>query len=286
MTPCRVLVADFFCRARLAKHIILKKQQHEVESQRFQQMLKDLKEEQKVWITLDNMDSVIIPELFGATPTSTGLVTKYSDHWRYYVHPFNIKREMAEIRAQGGVDEFGRVLPDESYKFDLGDGSHGVWEERMNDIEQSVSSAKLEVENKLNEMIGSAEERENYRDLVRRYIASSTVVEDARISAMRERLQFLKGQDDRLSSSDIEERSVKSPAPSYIETPVQLLEYDSDDDEIVDFEELDRRIKEVAPDIFPKDDKDVERATESTIKLLDSSFAYNNSSLSSDVKEV
>lgn len=50
---------------------------------RFSHMVDDLCDEVPVWITADNIEQKINSSLF-RTPSTTGLVTKSSQHWRYY----------------------------------------------------------------------------------------------------------------------------------------------------------------------------------------------------------
>ena len=139
---------------------------------------------------MENMDNVIIPDLFGDVPTTTGLVTKYSDLNRYYVHPDNYHRMIAEVRAQGGVDAWGKVMPDKSHEFDLGRDTD-TWLGRTEEIEGAVSSNRVEVMRKLNEMIGTAAERENFGDLVKRYIEDKDIDEIARSKALADRSRRL-----------------------------------------------------------------------------------------------
>lgn len=138
------------------------------------------------------MNERITPALFDSRTGTTGLITKYSDFMRYYVHPDSFRRIVAEDKAQGGIDEFGNVMPDEMWKFDLGHGDEDEsWDARQAEIAQHRSADRLVMERNLNTLVGTAEEREEYASLVRQYIEQTNVDEQAMLVGRQERQERL-----------------------------------------------------------------------------------------------
>ena len=75
-------------------------------------MVDELTEESKVWITNDNINQRINEELFSSVST-TGLVTRSSQHWKYFAMTFSYKgvtKKSALLPGQS-TDRFFRALP-------------------------------------------------------------------------------------------------------------------------------------------------------------------------------
>lgn len=200
--------------------MVLKNIENQRAELRFKQLVADLVEEQKVWITAENMDKVITPELFSAPQATTGLITRQSDHWRYFAHPDSYKRNMAEIRALPGEDDNGNMMPDETYKFRLGSPDE-VWEDRQSEIFQQRSQSRLQIEESLNSLIGTSEERANYESLVRRYVAATNADEAAIAEGhnmRQERLMDLEEEGD-----EVKVAAKSTDRPSYDD--VRVLRY-------------------------------------------------------------
>lgn len=179
-------------RAKLAKHIVLKDLEHQRAEKRFRQLLADLKDESSTWITLENMEERIIPALFDAPSATTGLITRYSDHMRYYAHPDDYKRLVAEERAKGGIDEDGNIMPVETWKFDLNHHNYdATWDGRQAEIMQHRSADRLDLERNLNTLVGTAKEREIYQSLVRQYVEHAHVDDQALAQGRLERQERL-----------------------------------------------------------------------------------------------
>jgi len=51
----------------------------------------DLEREKAVWITSNNVDAKITADLF-TEPKTTGLVTRYSEYWKYQLFTLDVKR--------------------------------------------------------------------------------------------------------------------------------------------------------------------------------------------------
>lgn len=53
------------------------------QAERYRRVANDLKHESASWITAADLTTRINADLFADVPTTTGIVTKYSDQWRY-----------------------------------------------------------------------------------------------------------------------------------------------------------------------------------------------------------
>ena len=121
-----------------------------MQQSRYARLVADLEHEKPVWITKDNIDEKITAELFDKQAT-TGLVTKKSENWRWQILPMNLKRMMSpEYMAQ-------------SNRSDL--------EERLALRGQIKSAKKLMVQDFLDPMIGSGEDRARYKEIVDKFAA-------------------------------------------------------------------------------------------------------------------
>jgi hypothetical protein len=65
-------------------------------------MIKDITEESEVWITNDNLNQAINTNLFAGNRATTGLVTKSSEHWKYYANAFEFEGNPATTGAGFG----------------------------------------------------------------------------------------------------------------------------------------------------------------------------------------
>lgn len=137
------------CRDNLARTQILWAERKAKLNRQRQAALEDLTSEAKQWITPENKDQLIVPELFELHPTTTGIVTHASEYWRHEVFVPSMQRllsphfmekiqtmpkEESDIRRDGQVDVLKRAV----------------------------------VESFLNGIITSPEDRKNFRSLVKR----------------------------------------------------------------------------------------------------------------------
>jgi hypothetical protein len=65
-------------------------------------MIKDITEESEVWITNDNLNQTINTNLFAGNRATTGLVTRSSEHWKYYANAFEFEGNPATTGAGYG----------------------------------------------------------------------------------------------------------------------------------------------------------------------------------------
>ena len=102
-------------------------------------------EEQKVWITLDNIDSKITSSLFEKQST-TGIVKKDSNLWKLQLVTLDLDRVMG---------------PETQAEFRM-----STLQERLNYRGQIKSAKRLMVEDFLNPLVGTGEDRSKFKDLV------------------------------------------------------------------------------------------------------------------------
>ncbi len=137
------------CRNDLAKTHILKNEKDAIQKQRYQIALDDLEEESKTWITTENIDEKITPELF-ANPATTGLLSKFSDNWRYSCTTEDLDRML----ASGALDKNSENSISDKFNYKAG----------FQFVQKSI------VSDLLNQMIGTGEERAQYKELVDNYV--------------------------------------------------------------------------------------------------------------------
>ena len=110
-------------------------------------MLSQLETESKTWIkTEEEVDEFISPSFF-EKPSTTGIVTRSSNLWRYMPVTIDINRKMSR-----------EMLDKLSPKFD---------DSAKND--QTVITKQLLVEEFLRPLIKTGEQRQNYKQLVKEF---------------------------------------------------------------------------------------------------------------------
>jgi hypothetical protein len=131
-----------------------------LQNQRFANIVEDLKREQSVWITMDNIDDKISPFLFQTPTATTGLVTKYSEMWRHYVESdkYEYEKAMHPEKFLIGVSSFGEAL--------------------SRDIEAGPIEARRDVGQFLDAIIGTGEYREKYDELLDDFMEVPVVREE------------------------------------------------------------------------------------------------------------
>lgn len=135
-------------RTYQAKQHFLFEKRCEKQNERFGRVADNLTYESQAWITRDNMASKITADLFNdANPTTTGLATKYSNHWRYQVESSDYQMEQAFRPEQFTVRKTEREKEE-----------HRIAEHKFRHRES--------VEEFLSGMVGSGEELLKLKDLV------------------------------------------------------------------------------------------------------------------------
>ena len=145
----RLAAAQLRFKENLSQSIAFKEREQMKQQKRYEALFNDLRDEQRVWITPDNIDSVITEELF-AKPATTGLKTPMSDYWRYRVQSLQLKRlEMLN-------EEENNYYPEEPMTEELA-------------FKKYKASHKLDVDDMLLAMVGTGADRARYKELVNKF---------------------------------------------------------------------------------------------------------------------
>lgn len=134
-------------REKLASTHLLWEEKQAQRKERQQRALEDLKSEASAWITSENIDSRITDELFAKESATTGYVTKYSNLWKYQVFTPKLERLLSE--------EFQDKL-----------FSNTALMDRLKTKAQFRIAKRVVVEDFLNQIIGTGDERSNFKELV------------------------------------------------------------------------------------------------------------------------
>jgi hypothetical protein len=138
-------------REKLARNQVVRSQREEVQQTRYTRLVADLEQEMPTWLNADNIEEKITDSLFESQAT-TGLVTKTSEHWRWQIVPLNLQRLMS---------------PD----FAASESSGSELADRLALRGQIKSAKKIMVQDFLDPMIGTGEERAKYKELVEKFSA-------------------------------------------------------------------------------------------------------------------
>lgn len=149
-----ILYCDFFraymFRTKLANTQLIREKKLNDQQARYAAVIAEMEKEKHCWITLENMDSKITEELF-AKPSTTGLISRYSEHWRYHLVTTSL----------------GRLL--QAKKNDDPDQVRSPLTERLSLMAQASLTKRMVVEEVLDDMIGTGEERAKYKEIVEMY---------------------------------------------------------------------------------------------------------------------
>jgi hypothetical protein len=244
----RIEAALLRYREHLESESLIRNEKRAAQQKRYEAMDADMAEESKVWLTMENMDSIITPEFFD-NPTTTGIKTKYSEWWRAEPITLNMKRTMSPERMWdygGKPDHQGRVNPQDylkakmSLKFDK----------------------KLMAMQFLDEVIATGHEKENYKKLVEDYVeVIESKGEAADIDAYFEHLR------ETAIMHEASYRNYAAYCKKYGLTEEDYLEEDFKPEEyehMVDF--TNERMSVGYEDMEEEDDSDALAATEALLK--------------------
>jgi hypothetical protein len=139
-------------RARLVKNHFVNKQKVDRQLQKNMRFVADLEEESKTWITRENIDSKITAELF-TKPSSTGLITSSSDHWKWQLvtHPFGVDRS-----------------PHEESDLAQAEAETGPVSEQMRRAE-ARSQVRLMLKDMLEEVVENGQQRANMKEYIDKF---------------------------------------------------------------------------------------------------------------------
>ena len=144
------LGADKKYREHLAKNLIVHNQRLNEQEKINARYMEELLEEQKTWITDENINDLITPSLFEG-PASTGLLMSDSELWRWHLHSLKLDR-LAQPDLHSSTDFGGSSLA-----------------ERLQFRGQIRSTRKIMVQDFLEPLIESGADREKYDELVERF---------------------------------------------------------------------------------------------------------------------
>ena len=110
-------------------------------------------EESKCWLNASNIDDKINADLF-STQSTTGLVIKHSEHWRWQVMSINLKRMLSEELIRERSSD--------------GDEKNNL-SKRLDWAAQAENFKKFEVRDFLEEMVTDGRDREHLEELVDKF---------------------------------------------------------------------------------------------------------------------
>lgn len=123
----------------------------------------ELEKESQYWLSAEDVDAQITEEFFDQ-PSTTGLLMKDSEHWRYQVETIKLKRFDAKHEEEGDEDLVAAGAAFHNFR------DNGTWTEqdyrnayrKKNQLEGHRAIAQDFLES----MIGTGEERAQYRKLL------------------------------------------------------------------------------------------------------------------------
>jgi len=140
-------------KEHLARNKIVSDERKLQQKERYKLLIKDLEEESSVWITLDNLDEKINENLF-KTPSTTGLVTKYSENHRWAITSLKLQRFMDDEYMKGKSKDDSALA------------------NRLNFRGKMRSSKQLMVGEFLDQYISGGLDREMYKESVKKFTKS------------------------------------------------------------------------------------------------------------------
>lgn len=141
-------------RQRLAETHALMAEKELKQQEMYAKAARDLEEESKHWITLDNMDQKITEKLF-EKPTTTGLTSVSSDLWRH--HCYNIT-----LGRLDHMDAMPKTAMDVKRQFHA----------------DLAVDKRMQAEEYLNTIIGKGEDRAKFAEYLNDYLVSESLNRD------------------------------------------------------------------------------------------------------------
>ena len=138
--------------------------------------------ESKYWITSENINQLITRDLF-LKPSTTGVITPISEHWRYYCPSLSPQQTMKSLLEADDSDEDSDYEDEEVLENNQNGSNNREIKEHIKldpaylqpidynmDSEQYVTGEKEKIRNMLNNMIGEGVDREKYDSIVREFV--------------------------------------------------------------------------------------------------------------------
>jgi hypothetical protein len=148
-------------REKLARSHVLEEQRRSCQAEKYAAFLVDLEAEAATWLTEDNIDDLITAELF-SKPSTTGLVTSSSRHWKWQAVTF-----------PWGADR----TPDPDG--DLARRVNTGWEKEKADQVESRSQVRLMIRDMLDEVISDGSQREKLEKYVDEFDEALPITDDS-----------------------------------------------------------------------------------------------------------
>jgi hypothetical protein len=160
--------------------IVIDNQKNKIRQDRFERLVKLHAAESRYWVTLDNLDKKITPELF-ETPATTGVTTAISEYWRYCCPSMQPNRTLLRLLAaeDEASDEEGEEEGDEDGKKKSSSSKRPSLEntqqfleplDYLHHNEEQITTQKESIRSMLNAMIGEGSDREKYETLVNDFV--------------------------------------------------------------------------------------------------------------------
>jgi hypothetical protein len=229
------------------------KERQELQERRIQEAKKAQQEEAHTYITQANMDGKITADLF-TKPTSTGLVNKYSDYWRYHVL----------------VPTISRYINDPFFHEDSedGDGKDIV----LTLPEDDEVQHRIEAETFLHTMIDNPESREKFDDLVEQYL-ETTEGDRMREKELEKRRNARSALFDKDMEDSLSESGIRGADQRFMPGKLNALRraVNEEDDDFDDFDDFDSEDEDEEDEVDELDDdlEDDEDDNEDGIESVD-----------------
>lgn len=138
-------------REHVIKNNLIAEKKIEATSAQYDSLIADLMEEQKCWIdTHEKIDLLINDALFrDDKPTTTGIQTSTSEHWRHMCVPFNLD-----------------VLFNASFQDRYGPSDASPESRYL----EAMSNKRLQVRDMVESMIGTGHDRTHFKEIVDKYV--------------------------------------------------------------------------------------------------------------------
>jgi hypothetical protein len=229
--------------ANLKLSLAKAKERQDLQQRRIQEAKKAQQEEAHTYITRENMEGKITADLF-TKPTSTGLVNKYSDYWRYHVL----------------VPTISRYINDPFFHEDSedGDGKDIV----LTLPEEDEVQHRIEAETFLHSMIDNPESREKFDDVVEQFMEMSQA-DRMRLKELEKRKNARSALFDKDMEDSLSESGLRGADQRFMPGKLNALRraVNEDEDDFDDFDEFDGEDEDEEdeldePEDYLEDDED------------------------------
>lgn len=152
------IAANRAFKEKLMREQLIRDVRKSDEQVRYKGLVTDLKDESDSWITKENMHRKIVPALF-ETPSTTGLVHKYSPIWRYHIESLSLDRFLSpsyQTEADKNNNDPGARLT-----------------ARLEARAQLKAYEQFVMEDMIDSMIDTGADREKYKEIVKQLTIDS-----------------------------------------------------------------------------------------------------------------